>query len=101
VTEREIVSLARHVPPGPASWLDALASAGRPVVLVGFSGGAAFSGGLLLDRTGGSLLGGSGVAATAHRDDGGHSITHEALTTVGSSLTELLAGAATAPQDRA
>lgn len=31
------------------SWLDAVAPAGRPVVLVGFSGGAAFAGGLLLD----------------------------------------------------
>ncbi|TAL12592.1 MAG: phospholipase, partial [Frankiales bacterium] len=31
------------------SWLDAVAPSGRPVVLVGFSGGAAFAGGLLLD----------------------------------------------------
>ena len=30
-------------------WLDATAPAGRPVVLVGFSGGAAFAGGLVLD----------------------------------------------------
>lgn len=30
-------------------WLDTVAPAGRPVVLVGFSGGAAFAGGLLLD----------------------------------------------------
>src|SRR5688500_5308742 len=30
-------------------WLDGVAPAGRPVVLVGFSGGAAFAGGLLLD----------------------------------------------------
>jgi phospholipase/carboxylesterase len=30
-------------------WLDAYAPAGRPVYLVGFSGGAAFAGGLLLD----------------------------------------------------
>ncbi len=29
-------------------WLDAVAPAGRPVVLVGFSGGAAFAGGLVL-----------------------------------------------------
>jgi phospholipase/carboxylesterase len=29
-------------------WLDSVAPAGRPVVLVGFSGGAAFAGGLLL-----------------------------------------------------
>jgi phospholipase/carboxylesterase len=31
------------------AWLDEAAPAGRPVVLVGFSGGAAFAGGLLLD----------------------------------------------------
>lgn len=30
-------------------WLDAASATGRPVVLVGFSGGAAFAGGLLLD----------------------------------------------------
>ena len=30
------------------SWLDELAPAGRPVILVGFSGGAAFAGGLVL-----------------------------------------------------
>jgi phospholipase/carboxylesterase len=30
-------------------WLDGLAPSGRPVVLVGFSGGAAFAGGLILD----------------------------------------------------
>ncbi|WP_454778087.1 alpha/beta hydrolase [Georgenia muralis] len=32
------------------SWLDDVAPPGRPVVLVGFSGGAAFAGGLLLSR---------------------------------------------------
>lgn len=85
--EREILTLAEHLPAGPAyaavrapiaegggfawfanrgigrpvaeslratmdwfrGWLDELAPAGRPVVLVGFSGGAAFAGGLLLD----------------------------------------------------
>jgi phospholipase/carboxylesterase len=31
------------------AWLDAVAPAGRPVLLVGFSGGAAFAGGLVLD----------------------------------------------------
>jgi phospholipase/carboxylesterase len=31
------------------AWLDDVAPTGRPVVLVGFSGGAAFAGGLLLD----------------------------------------------------
>jgi phospholipase/carboxylesterase len=84
--EREIISLARHLPDGPAyaavrapiaegggfawfanrgigrpvaesleattawfrEWLDRVAPEGRPVVLVGFSGGAAFAGGLLL-----------------------------------------------------
>ena len=30
-------------------WLDDVAPVGRPVLLVGFSGGAAFAGGLLLD----------------------------------------------------
>ena len=32
------------------AWLDEVAPAGRPVVLVGFSGGAAFAGGLVLDE---------------------------------------------------
>ena len=31
------------------AWLDEVAPAGRPVLLVGFSGGAAFAGGLVLD----------------------------------------------------
>jgi phospholipase/carboxylesterase len=31
------------------TWLDEVTPAGRPVVLVGFSGGAAFAGGLILD----------------------------------------------------
>jgi phospholipase/carboxylesterase len=31
------------------SWLDQVAPAGRPVLLVGFSGGAAFAGGMVLD----------------------------------------------------
>ncbi|MFD6057361.1 MULTISPECIES: luciferase domain-containing protein [Rhodococcus] len=31
------------------SWLDSVAPTGRPVILVGFSGGAAFAGGLILD----------------------------------------------------
>jgi phospholipase/carboxylesterase len=41
-------------------WLDDVAPAGRPVVLIGFSGGAAFAGGLLLDDptryAGGAIL---------------------------------------------
>jgi phospholipase/carboxylesterase len=32
------------------AWLDEVAPAGRPVVVVGFSGGAAFAGGLVLDE---------------------------------------------------
>jgi phospholipase/carboxylesterase len=32
------------------TWLDSAAAPGRPVVLVGFSGGAAFAGGLVLDH---------------------------------------------------
>jgi phospholipase/carboxylesterase len=32
------------------AWLDGVAGGGRPVVLVGFSGGAAFAGGLILDN---------------------------------------------------
>jgi len=85
--ERDIVTLAQHLPDGPAyaavrapivegggyawfanrgigrpvaeslretmdwfrGWLDTVAPEGRPVVLIGFSGGAAFAGGLLLD----------------------------------------------------
>ena len=34
------------------TWLDDAVPAGRPVVLVGFSGGAAFAGGLILDNPG-------------------------------------------------
>ncbi|MFF0816747.1 alpha/beta hydrolase [Rhodococcus sp. NPDC003318] len=89
-TDREILSLAPHLPDGIAyaavrapiaegtgfawfanrgigrpvaeslaatmawfrDWLDSVAPPGRPVVLVGFSGGAAFAGGLLLDDPG-------------------------------------------------
>jgi phospholipase/carboxylesterase len=85
--ERDIISLAGHLPPGPAyaavrapiaegggyawftnrgigrplaeslreamdwfrEWLDSVASPERPVVVIGFSGGAAFAGGLVLD----------------------------------------------------
>ena len=57
-------------------WLDDVAPAGRPVVLVGFSGGAAFAGGLLLDEPGryagaailyGTLPFDAGVPTTAAR----------------------------------
>ncbi|BCY09699.1 alpha/beta hydrolase [Actinoplanes sp. L3-i22] len=57
-------------------WLDGVAPAGRPVVLIGFSGGAAFAGGLLLDDparySGAAILYGTlpfdaGVPTTAGR----------------------------------
>ena len=61
------------------AWLDDAAPQGRPVVLVGFSGGAAFAGGLLLDDparyAGAAILYGTlpfdaGVPTTAGRLDG-------------------------------
>jgi phospholipase/carboxylesterase len=61
------------------TWLDGVAPAGRPVVLVGFSGGAAFAGGLVLDDpsryTGVAILSGTlpfdaGGPTTAGRLDG-------------------------------
>ena len=60
-------------------WLDPLSPAGRPVVLVGFSGGAAFAGGLILDDptrfAGAAILYGTlpfdaGVPTDAGRLDG-------------------------------
>jgi phospholipase/carboxylesterase len=60
-------------------WLDEAAPPGRPVVLVGFSGGAAFAGGLLLDDPAryagaailyGTLPFGAGVPVTPGRLDG-------------------------------
>ena len=99
--ESEILSLAAHLPKGPAyaavrapiaegggyawfanrgigrpvadslrdtmdwfrTWLDQVAPTGRPVLLVGFSGGAAFAGGLVLDDaaryTGAAVLNGT------------------------------------------
>jgi phospholipase/carboxylesterase len=62
-------------------WLDEAAPRGRPVVLVGFSGGAAFAGGLLLDDPtrvdGAAILYGTlpfdaGVPTTAGHLDGVH-----------------------------
>lgn len=85
-SERDIIGLAGHLPPGPSyaavrapigegggyawfanqgigrpvaesladamswfrTWLDEVAPSGRPVILAGFSGGAAFAGGLIL-----------------------------------------------------
>ena len=61
------------------TWLDEVAPAGRPTVLVGFSGGAAFAGGLLLSEpgrfAGGAILYGTlpwdaGVPAGPGRLDG-------------------------------
>lgn len=61
------------------TWLDGAAAPGRPVVLVGFSGGAAFAGGLLLDDperyAGAAILYGTlpfdaGVPTTPGRLDG-------------------------------
>jgi phospholipase/carboxylesterase len=61
------------------TWLDDVAPAGRPVVLVGFSGGAAFAGGLALDDPGryagaailsGTLPFDAGVPTTSDRLDG-------------------------------
>ena len=60
-------------------WLDDVAPTGRPVVLVGFSGGAAFAGGLVLDDparyAGAAILYGTlpfdaGLATDAGRLDG-------------------------------
>jgi phospholipase/carboxylesterase len=105
--EREIISLAQHLPAGPAyvalrapiaegggfawfanrgigrplpeslratmdwfrEWLDGVAPHGRPVVLVGFSGGAAFVGGLLLDDPG-RYVGGAVLYGTLPFDAG-------------------------------
>ena len=61
------------------AWLDDGASGGRPVVIIGFSGGAAFAGGLLLDDparfAGTAILYGTvpfdaGVPVTSGRLDG-------------------------------
>ncbi len=61
------------------AWLDDVAPSGRPVVLIGFSGGAAFAGGLILDDphryTGAAILYGTlpfdaGVPTTPGRLDG-------------------------------
>ena len=58
------------------TWLDGVAPAPRPVILVGFSGGAAFAGGLILDDPGrfsgaailfGTLPFDAGVPTTADR----------------------------------
>ena len=51
------------------AWLDDVAPAGRPVVLVGFSGGAAFAGGLLLADPG-RYAGGAILYGTLPFDSG-------------------------------
>jgi phospholipase/carboxylesterase len=121
-------------------WLEKVAPAGRSVVLIGFSGGAAFAGGLLLSdpqrfhgaailygtlpfdagvptdagrlagvpvfvaqgdsdavipaellsRTWTYLLGDSGAPTYAHRDPGGHSLTHDAVKQLQGWLAERL-----------
>ncbi len=57
---RPVVESLRSTMDWFRAWLDDVAPAGRPVVLVGFSGGAAFAGGLLLDHpdryAGGAVL---------------------------------------------
>ena len=61
------------------AWLDEVAPAGRPVVLVGFSGGACFAGGLVLDDPSryaavallhGNIPFDAGVPVVPHRLDG-------------------------------
>jgi phospholipase/carboxylesterase len=47
---RPVAESLRATMDGFRAWLDQVAPSGRPVVLVGFSGGAAFAGGLLLDE---------------------------------------------------
>src|SRR5689334_23948719 len=49
---RPVASSLRAVMDWFRGWLHPLAPPGRPVVLVGFSGGAAFAGGLVLDDPG-------------------------------------------------
>jgi phospholipase/carboxylesterase len=57
---RPIAESLRHSMTWFRDWLDEIAPAGRPVLLIGFSGGAAFAGGLLLDEpdrfAGGAIL---------------------------------------------
>jgi phospholipase/carboxylesterase len=58
------------------AWLDEVAPARRPVIVVGFSGGAAFAGGLVLDEPGrfagaailyGTMPFDAGLSTDAHR----------------------------------
>lgn len=46
---RPVESSLRETMDWFGTWLDEVAPVGRPVILIGFSGGAAFAGGLLLD----------------------------------------------------
>ncbi len=46
---RPLATSLRHTMSWFRTWIDQVAPPGRPVVLVGFSGGAAFAGGLILD----------------------------------------------------
>ncbi|NYG57201.1 phospholipase/carboxylesterase [Nocardioides daedukensis] len=61
-------------------WLDDVAPAGRPVVLVGFSGGAAFAGGLLLDDP--KRLAGAAILYGTLPFDGGVPVEQGALSGV-------------------
>ena len=91
------------------TWLDGVATPGRPVLLVGFSGGAAFAGGLanlpvfvgqgdadhvipreLLDRTWTWLLSESGAPTVAHRTPGGHQLTVDTVHRLGEWITHRL-----------
>lgn len=62
-TGRPIASSLRATMDWSTTWLDEVAPVGRDVLLVGFSGGAAFAGGLLVDRpgryAGGAILDGT------------------------------------------
>ena len=49
---RPVAESLRSTMDGFRAWLDEVAPPGRPVVLIGFSGGAAFAGGLVLDDPG-------------------------------------------------
>jgi phospholipase/carboxylesterase len=100
-------------------WMKDVAPATRPVIIVGFSGGAAFAGGLLLDDPeryagGASLygtlpfgagvptsphrLGGLGAATTAARSAGGHGIVRADVTALSTWISALLYGSQTSDQ---
>lgn len=59
------------------TWLNEVAPSGRPVVLVGFSGGAAFAGGLILDNP--SRYAGAAILYGTLPFDAGVPTTHDRL----------------------